>query len=279
MTVIHTYDYYSGGIGDLLRSVFAYYVYCQINKIDYYFSVPDSHPFSKFFTRDPKTPRILNEHTCMNNGVQMYTSFTDLKGKYTSDTQKILDSIKHNENVYVIKSNVFNFIDFETLAKYRYQFLDFLKLSDIVKDRMNVLEPKTHFNAIHLRLGDAYMDKVNIASDVRYTGTLDSDLEKVYSFFNASDRSEVIMFTDSNKLKSIHSKIKFLNTKVNHSALPSSDDFLDSFVEFLILGRAKKIVAMSNSGFSFWSAFIFNVPLFLLKKGEVVELTHQMLLY
>ena len=68
--------------------------------------------------------------------------------------------------------------------------------------------------------------------------------------------------------------ISCLNTKIHHTAIHTGyhTDIIgtiDSVSEFFIMGRSKKIVALSNSGFSFWSAFIHDVPLYKYSNNQL----------
>lgn len=248
MTVIHTYCYGDGGFGDFIRSVFAYYVYCKIHNIEFYWYI-ENHPFQSFFE---------NDNISLENSELFFNV-----GSYNKSTQDFLELIKTNKDKkYIVRSNVFNFIDFETLKEYRESFRNYLlnKIKKDLKDRIDFLRPSEDFSCVHLRCGDYFMPIINIQSDMRI------DFSKLENKIKKLEGNHVI-FSDSSQIKNFIKKIRsewtILDTHIHHTAVNGPyNGHLDSIAEFFIMGLSKKIIVFSNSGFSFWSSFIFDVPLF-----------------
>ena len=90
MPLIHTYNYGDGGIGDFLRSVFAYFVFCKKNNINYYLYIQD-HPFERCF----KNQSIPIEHTTN------LTQLLNIAGESNEDTTKIISIGKESDEFLI----------------------------------------------------------------------------------------------------------------------------------------------------------------------------------
>jgi hypothetical protein len=250
MPLIHTYQAGAGGIGDFLRSVYAYFVYCNINNIKYYLNL-GSHPFSYCFG----VQTIPQNHT--NNLI----SFMDIGGSHTAKTLAFLNAIKSDNN-YIVVSNIFDFVSFQQMKQYREKFLEFLHFTPIVYKRVEELNKIGGlFNAIHVRCGDKFMNVVNIPSDERVKPD-QVDLSNAIKFLNDLP---IVLFSDTPQILKKYSKeLIILDQTPQHTALNygTNDAYINTVSEFLILSSANRIVSLTNSGFSFWAAFLFNKPLY-----------------
>ena len=270
MPLIHSYQYGLGGLADFLRSVYAYYVYCHLNEIPYFLYI-ENHPFSICF----KMKEIPEEYKKDLN------VFQDIGSSSSEKTKTILNSIKKDN--CIVFSNIFDFVSFEDLKKYRNDFIKFLDLTEPVTSRINFLlnfYNLNEFNSIHIRMGDQLMSQVNIASDIRVRP---SELQKkvliAVEFLRPKSRP-IVLFTDNKELKNILIKDKtdkssadiiVMKTQIHHTALQSVDiiSTIDTIAEFFIMGLSNEIVTLSSSGFSFWSSFIFNRDLYQIVDNRV----------
>jgi len=268
MPLIHSYTYGCGGLGDFLRSLFAYYVYCHINNIPFFLYIK-GHPFESCF----KMNEIPEEY------LTNLKHFEDIGSSSDKTTEEILRTIKET-NCSLI-SNKFDFVSFKDLQKYRNNFLEFLQLTELVNTRILFLRNSYNlnkYNSIHIRLGDRLMEHVNISCDIRVKDnkSFNSDLVTSLKFLK-NKNIPIVIFTDNNTIKDQFKgnktinldphtviDVTVLNTRIHHTALESVDisNTVDAIAEFFIMGQSDSIVTMSSSGFSFWSAFLFNRDLY-----------------
>ena len=275
MTIYSSYTYNQGGLGDFIRSLFAFFVYCKENNIDHQLYIPD-HPLNKCFV-------------CITNKLDFpIKNFVDTDRR--CDTKLVVEELEKCKNMdynVIVRSNKFDFVSFDKLKNYANQFKTSLQLSDIVKQRIINLKNEINncdYTVIHIRCGDKFMEcnsqctdddiRVNPNSNVLY-----NKLEKIIEFLKTNYDLPICIFTDVQSLKNNlcnHFKSLGFNTEIHHTASTSDKDnaFIDSVAEFELLGQAKAIVTMSNTGFSFWSAFINNVPLFFYDNVDVVKFTN-----
>ena len=277
MPLIFTYKYGCGGIGDFLRSVFAFYVFCKKNEINFYLYF-DDHPF-KYCFKEQEIPDNfkINLKTLVNvPGLRNY-----------EDIKIILQKLRENKNNnYIILSNTFDFVSFEELEENRKSFLEFLNLSELVKERIIELKKNfdNNYSVIHIRCGDMFMKTQNIICDGRLNPNseeLIEDIIKICFVLQKQKEQKIILMTDSDILKNnlknneeTRELLTFLETNIYHTSLKGNEKgIIDSFIEFIIMGNSKTNVQFSNSGFSFWSSFIFDVPLYKVsKENESIEL-------
>lgn len=266
MAIIHSYIYNSGGISDFLRSVFAYYIFCKKNNIEYYLKI-DDHPFKFCF----KEQYIPNE--CLNN----VKYFIDLNSSKTQKTENFLQYIKNNktENFYVI-SNVFDFILLSDFITFKKEFINFLNIEDIVCDTVNNLLlsnnlENTKYNSIHIRLGDKYMKNGQVNTDERINiNNIYNEIDDGINFLNnINPNIPIILFSDNLDVKknitNKYNNIITLDTNIHHTASKTNNDLIgtiETLSEFIIIGMSNNIYSVSRSGFSFFSAFLYDIPFY-----------------
>jgi len=263
MPIYSSYTYGCGGYGDFIRSLFAFFVYCTENNIKHILYIPN-HPLNQCF-------ECITEN--LSYPVKKYIDM----GNY--DKELIIAELNRcsdeNYNI-IIYSNTFNFVSFELLKKYTFEFKIFLKLSDAVKHRIDTLKNQINnieYTAIHIRCGDKFMEcnsqcinddiRIDPAQDILY-----KKLTKSINYLKNNYNLPICLFTDVQSLKEKLCKqydLLCFNTEIHHTACTSNKEnaFIDSVVEFELLGQSKAIIKFTNTGFAFWSAFINNIPLFI----------------
>jgi hypothetical protein len=296
MTIIHSFKYTYGGLGDLLRSMFAYYIYCQRECIEYYLD----------FSR-------TNLKYCFNNKVpESYNGtpfeiFKQIGSSSTQETFEFLGLIKDNpERNIIIYSNIFDFISKKDFVKYRSEFSEFLELSDPVKRRIRILLESAgihdnNYASVHLRCGDAHMNEINVSCDSRMdpNESLESIINNCVSFVrrfasghemsnsgSLTVSGPIILFTDNQKVKNLYIKdsvkkeekgIIVLDTTIRHTTLPTNgpeelSSIIDAVAEFYIMGNSKVTISIIDSGFSYWSSQIYGSELYKYNtKSDSVE--------
>lgn len=286
MVLIHSYKNGFGGLGDLIRSMFAYFVFCKLNDIEYHVDFSETNLHYCFDNKLPDKYKNYKEHK-KNSDIQI---FNQIGSSATLETRKILEYIKNNKNkIVIIYSNIFDFVCFEELKEYTKDFIDYLKFSNQVISRVNDLLKESElalgsYATIHVRCGDAYMEKININSDTRITyNQAVMKVDKIMSFLKKRyEEVPVLLLSDNVQLKNRNMILgtKILNTEIYHTTLVSISNkeiqgIVDAVAEFYIMGHSKCIVSVKDSGFSFWSSFLFDVPMYKLnEKDDIVKFNY-----
>lgn len=259
------------GLGDTIRSIFAFYVFCKINKIPFFLYLKDSK-LKKYITDSFEYNKKLEELYLKDADGKILGLDDERipKTEYFIDVndglKKFLDDVKDDiGGMYIVYSNLFDFVSFEEMSKYKTSFLTFLQFKKPVLKRVDELYNSTNddFTAIHIRCGDKYMDKVNCIGDSRIMpNEAYGKVNKIMKYLKDKYKLDVKIFTDNNYLKTRFHMNTF-NTKIGHTVLTNNDDeLLDALVEFVLLGFSAITVSLTNSGYSFWPSFIYDVPLY-----------------
>jgi len=289
MAVIHTYyDEADGsglGLPEYLRSVFSYYVFCQMNNIIFYFN-NEGHPYEVCFTR----AMIPYEHI---KDAKVLVDISEKEAKaspvssVSAKTQEILETIKDNKDKnFIIKSNVYGFVPVASLKKYRDVFVSFLDISQLLKNNINrLMGSNVQYSCIHIRTGDKYMDRPVVKDDKRIAPDVDLLCSIKYLIENVIKDDKIILITDSNLLKQmckehISNKLIILDTNIFNTALVKKEingfnyiavvnSVIDTVSEFIILGLSSAnytITGPTGSSFSYVPSFLFNVPYYTLDR-------------
>lgn len=260
------------GLGDTIRSIFAFFVYCKMNKIEFYLNLQDSK--LKDFIKDSFEINKKLEEFYFKDADGNILSLDDdriPKTQYFIDVNdgidKFLFDIKDDiGGMYIVCSNLFDFVTFKDMAKYKTDFLKFLQFKKNVLDRVTFLYEsiKDDFTAIHIRCGDKYMDKVNCVADSRIKpNEAYSKVNNIIKYMEQKFGLKVMIFTDNYYLKNRFSKNTF-DTKIAHNVTSNDKhELLDVVSEFILLGFSVGTVTLTNSGYSFWPSFIYDVPLYM----------------
>ena len=260
------------GLGDTLRSIFAFFVYCKINDIPFFLYLNDSklkNYISDSFEKNKKLVELLLKDADGNRLELSSERFpkTEFFIDVNDGLKKFLDDVKDdNGGMYIVCSNLFDFVTFEQMSKYKKDFLLFLKFKKVVLERVDTLYNtiEDDFTAIHIRCGDKYMDNINCFGDERIKPNVAyGRVLNIMNYLKQKFGLKVMIFTDNNYLKTRFSQNTF-NTKIGHTVTTNNtDELLDAVVEFVLLGFSVSTVTLTNSGFSFWPSFIYDVPLFM----------------
>ena len=260
MTVYTSYTYNQGGYGDFIRSIFAVFVYCKINNIEHKIYIPD-HPLNK---------SIESVKEKLNYPV---LKFVD---NYHTNAPMLYELNKCNDKDYntIIYSNQFDFIPFNVLELYKNEFKNFIKFTPEFKQRMITLKNQINnveYVAIHIRCGDKFME-CNSQCVNNYLINPNSErllkiFEKTIEYLKQNYNLPICLFTDVKTLKDKLCKkydVLSFDTEIHHVASSNNKEnaFIDPIAEFELMGEAKAIVKLANSGYVYWTAFIHDVPLF-----------------
>lgn len=259
------------GLADTLRSVFAFFVYCKINDLVFLLYLKDSK-LKKYikdsFEKNKKLEELIlkdadgNIIELSDNRFPKTECFIDVN----DGLNKFLEDAKDDVGgMYVVYSNLFDFVTFEQMAKYKKEFLMFLSFKKNVLDKVDLLYNtiEDDFTSIHIRCGDKFMDKVNCVGDSRIKpNEAYGMVNNIIKYLKQKYGLKVRVFTDNNYLKTRFIQDTF-ETKIGHLVTTNDEEeLLDSVVEFVLLGFSVLTVALTNSGFSFWPSFMYDVPLY-----------------
>lgn len=289
MTVIQTIGYAEGGIADFIRSCLAYFTFCKKNDIKYYYYFPVDHSFSICFKKH------------LSNLPEIKEEFCDVSGKKTNKTDEILNTIKNNKNEnYLIRSNIFEFVSYSEMKENIIEFLDFFSLSSVILNNMSkLINDEKEYVCIQVRCGDSFMEKVkNVSEGVRInpnSENLFTNIDKSIEFLKKEYKDLPIYFLSDNdgvKEKNKGNKnINVVNSTVRHTAYITDNlndekeqyNFIrgniDAVSEFFLLGRAKAVVGISRTGFTFWSTFLHQTPLYRIDNGQFILYKPEDLIY
>lgn len=246
------------GLGDMIRSIFAFFVYCRIHNILFRLNFQD-HKIREY---------IHDHYKAEAANIDYYVNYTFID-KHTPDFTVFLNTIKDpslkNEQCLVVQSNLFDFVSFADMNHYKEDFKRFLVFKEPVANdvKYHLAGDVDDFCAIHVRCGDKYMTNVNCPTDSRANpNKIIHEIKIAKKYLENKYGLKVYVFTDNYLVKKEFIKNTF-DTYLGHTSIREDEEsVLDSIVEFVLMGFAVETITMTNSGFSFWSSFIYNVPLY-----------------
>lgn len=233
MVLVYKQQSHLYGLGDTLRSIFAFYCFCLEKGVT--FMICFDQVYKPYFACE----------SCIDD-VSIPTGyvFTDKMDNRVN----IMLNLASTGHTIVVTSNLYEFVPWSVKDRYRSSFLDFLKIN--VKPLIT-----EDFVAIHVRAGDRYMNKINCLSDSR----IEPDVAKLNTEYAINllrqqhgNETRIVVFTDNNYIKNCFKEYT-LDTVVGHSVF--NIGVKDAIEEFVTLTKAKKIVMLSHSGFSFWASY------------------------
>lgn len=253
---ILVYDFYLGygGIGDCIKFFMYLLEYCIKNKVKLYYLL-SNNPIEKYLLLKFQKLYITEEQIKSNK--KEIKSYYELE-KLESNIFHIISPFKlyyHAKNNYF--ENMLLHIPFSCV----FDFSSFVKENILIKD-INF-----EYVSFHLRLGDKYLE-----TDKQYVMCKDDKRmffeEKFIKVLQKELKSQehVIFFCDNqeykNKLKSKFPKVIILQSNIGHTSLQNTtqEQFIDTFSEFYLLSKSKRIYGISESGFSLIASKFNNIP-------------------
>lgn len=279
--LIQKHSYGCGGIGDFLRSALSFYSFCKRFNVSYYIDFSENINFGKCFVVNPIPDYniIDSENITLLNGVYNY-----------DDISLILDKIKSNNKIYILKSNAIGFENNEFIKLVVDEFFTkILVLNENVINKINDLYKtfnlqENNYISVHIRCGDKNMTNNNNSLDNR----IDINNKFVYdeytnliNKFVKNDEYKIVIFTDSIFFKEkILEKNNFLinlNVNIKHVAenigVNDVNYFIDTISEFYIMSKSKCIYSFGvYSGFSHLASIVNNKPLYVNYKSGYFSL-------
>ena len=208
--------------------------------------------------------------SCMKQGKRLYYKKMNIEiEKYIRLRHDMMyitdDAIKQLEHVEIVTPYMF----YSSLHdNYPVDINQVFYFADEIKINRALLFPQdiTNYLAIHLRLGDKYLE-----TDKAYVlckeDTRPFSEDAIHQFIE-THKSEPIFFCCDNyqykvTLKEKYHNIIITNCEIGHTSLSNttSKHVLDGITEFYLLTNARAIFAASPSGFSVTASKFNNIPL------------------
>jgi hypothetical protein len=235
--------YYKGcpfGIADFLRASINIHGFCVQKNWNFFIEfsgTPFEHLFETPTFTLPENEQIHEIHDACGSAVSGYLE-EDFEKKLSGGT------------IYKITVNWINI----TSKLYPEQFIEILKPKPVVIDYINSLNFPKEYLAVHIRLGDQYLNRPGVIDFEGYNTTIKS----------VSGSLPVIVFSDNTHIKQeferrynyiIHD-IDIVHTRemriVNHL-----EPFLKTIAEFYMIAFSTKVLSFIYSGFSHISSFLY----------------------
>lgn len=257
MPLYMDYCYYSGGLGDFMRSALAFYSFAKANCHPFYLNIT-SHPIGIYFKN--------NLRDLQNYDI----TYNDVSGRTSLGLNSFLERIRNDQSFNIrIISNICDFLDINVLKANTSEFLKMLELTSEAEAHISKLldikdgQILPAYTSLHLRCGDHYMSHNDnrFHTDNRLSNC---DVSSKLSVLTSNYPKPVIFHCDSQKVKDdVCDRCGFLTLKldIGHTAHQvTQSQHLDALAEFFIIGRANQVVMYTPSGwlsgFSYWSAIL-----------------------
>lgn len=267
-----------GGIGDFYYILFQIFCYCRDHNIQTKLCIPN-HPLNLCMIASEKNepddivkktvittknidPFLTNEIEKMSRGelqndLLIYTNMNDFLHLYV----KYMNPIKRQ--VLLREFCAAGFLTFTHAVE------------KCISNYTSIFQGEDYI-AIHVRCGDSsFRSTKNATQDLRiandgteYATNIDFRMQLAVCFLRTEyPNTPICIFSDNEELKQVYSQLYelvYFPTKIIHIADTENDTqyYIDSFCEFVMLGRAKAIFAFSVSNFSRISGFLFETPVY-----------------
>jgi len=186
-------------------------------------------------------------------------------------TQEEMNQQK-NENKLIIKSPLEFYDKFCWSDLYLNAFNIFKFTDEVVQNRKLILDYEGDYIAIHVRLGDKFLEtpkeNVFVVNDHR---KFDEDLLHKY-IENHKDKT-IVLVSDNKayreKIRDMYDNVKITKGKIAHTGLAGmlkTTEAMDTITELYILTQSEKVLVCAQSGFPIITKFFNNTKLDFLQK-------------
>lgn len=282
------YNHEVGGIGDFVYILFQYYYYYNSRGLS---SIAQNiqicitnHPLKKCIecVEPPDEYYLIRTIACASisnvfvkylynfpiasENVLLYSNMNDylhLCVRHASPSKLAILRREFRETVFRVTPQITEYVD--TL---------------IAASPAFYMAQPARYVAIHVRLGDAYLRRGAAASvDSRCSPeNVEQNFAMGVNFLRRrnGEATPIFIFCDNSVFKeklAIKYGCYYFSTEVVHVAATETEEtaIIDTFAEFVLLSRAAEIFAVSISNFSQVPAFIYDIPIFTVKSGEIIK--------
>lgn len=276
-TIVHTYKYGFGGIGDLFRSLIGFHAACQQAGVAFHISLDETPDFKECFELAPipsfdETPSEYRQHIADHRGnhfIQQALHYA--QEKKAIQTVASNSSLLHNPTLIATHTPTLSSLirpSARTLAKI-----------DEMYSRYSLT--RRAYASFHLRCGDVYMCRESgkgSSPDIRTSLTPENIDIYARILCQFSERlggtTPILIHSDSNQFKGLlREKMAgrpglfiFLDMPIQHVANRLGDNTVDSYVstvaEFFMLVNSAAICMPNYSGFSHIASVLGDVPIY-----------------
>ncbi len=254
--VIYTTNYYRGGLGDFFNGGLS--LFALVHDIaDFSIWLPESLPLAECFDLAPVKP--VGQHLLLD-------ATAETMAEAPGQAAIIMSALAKGQNL-TITTNIGTFVPSSALAATVPKFMRLFKPSAAVdRRRSELLEGvgvSGEYISLHIRCGDGFSGSPNCycPGDRR----LDPELAfaQLLSFVcGLEDDLPIIFHTDNlalrERCRTAIPELRVLDAAIQHTAEPGGS-CIDTVAEFFIVGGAKKIYYMVDSGFTRMPSLMFGV--------------------
>lgn len=246
--LVYNFKIGDGGIGDLIKFfMFLLNIGIKYNIKIYY--LINNIPIEKYLKLNNEKMYIRKDEI-LNNAIEIYNYF---------DIQNI-----NSNHYYIIKPYLF--YDSFSFSDLNIPFQEVFNFSNEVKINTLVLNDKSNYISIHLRLGDKFLETdrnyVLCKEDVR-----NYNENNIFNFIENNSNKNIYFFCDNYsyklKIKEKYSNIIITYYDIGHTSLSNTTEqqVLNTLKEFYLLTNSEHIYIASNSGFSKVASKFKNIPI------------------
>lgn len=235
--------YYKGcpfGIADFLRASINIHGYCIKKNWNFFIDFCDT-PFEHLFQTPkytlPENEKVNTIHDACGSSVSGYLE---------EEFEKKLSG----GNIYKITVNWINI----TSELHTEEFIKILKPKPVVLDYIDSLKFPKEYLAVHIRLGDQYLNRPGVVDFEGYNNTIKS----------VADNLPVVIFSDNAFIKQeFQRRYNYIihNIDIVHARemrlINELEPFLKTIAEFYMIAFSTKVLSFIYSGFSHISSFLY----------------------
>jgi len=249
-TVVFYFTIGMGGIGDFFKFFIYLFRHCIKNKIKMKYSINDN-ALNKYITLISK---------------EMYIDVDTIKKYKKIDLFKELENMESDIFYIVTPFCMYDIPDmYEKIPPCISPLFSFSE--KVLQNAQNYLEKLGNYVAIHVRLGDAFLE-----TDKQYvvckSDSRQFDENQMFQFIEDTNNKTNIFFCCDNasyktKIKAKYDNIITTDFDIGHTSLSNTtkQQYLDSVTEFYLLTQSDKIFAGTRSGFSIMASKFAGVPI------------------
>ena len=253
LEAVYVYQFETGGLADFIKFAIKVINFCYVKRIKFYVFI--NHPLAEF---------IHFHHQFMNFTGRFPNPHYEIQSY--SRTRLIQDNLITLSPKMIITPFGCHSEDWPVALPAGIRFQDIMDFKPMIYASVPALPP--NYVAVHLRLGDLHMECAKgftgPTTDSRKwnESQLCSLLEELHS-----QGKEIVFLSDNrNYKKRLMNKYPWLHMtemKIGHIGLQyvSSDDILNTILEFVIIMKSSHIYAASYSGFNEIASMISGTPI------------------
>jgi hypothetical protein len=254
--VVYTTNYYRGGLGDFFNGALSLFALVR-EFADFAIWLPQALPLAACFDLPPSRP--VGQHLLLDaTGETMEVA--------PNQATAIMSALAKGQNL-TVTTNIGTFVPSSALKVTVPEFMRLFKPSvSVDRKRSELLEGAGvcgEYISLHVRCGDGYSGSPNCYCPEDRRLDPDMAFAQLLSFVcGLEDDLPIIFHTDNlglrHRVRTAIPELRILDVAIQHTAEPGGS-CIDTVAEFFIVGGAKKIYYMVDSGFTRMPSLMFGV--------------------